>query len=146
MRLRMDHDGTHDADEAAHQPVHVGNNLLLLRRLPVCDLPCFGVASRVCSLHEALLPLGRLVAKKEWCDKLSLVNKAEILASVVHILTSHMPDVWKKVPKWYRKQLSFAMYDCSVDMKEFSEKDLRQIRAYFKDFNKKHPEPKRKKK
>jgi hypothetical protein len=84
------------------------------------------------------------VPKKDWCDKLSLVNKAEIFGAVVHILICHMPDVWAKVPKWYQKQLKFVMWDCSVDIKEFSKKDLRQIRAYFDDFRKKHPEPKRK--
>lgn len=63
--------------------------------------------------------------------KLSLVNKAEILASVIHTLTSHMPEVWAKVPKSYQKQLRRALADCSVGIEEFTEKDLKQLRAYF---------------
>lgn len=80
--------------------------------------------------------------KKDWSDKLSMVNKAEVLAGVVHILTSHMPKVWKKVPKWYQKQLRQAMYDCSTNMTDFTKKDLTQIQAYFADFRKKCPDPK----
>lgn len=80
--------------------------------------------------------------KIEWESKLSMVNKAEILAGVVHILTSHMPKVWAKVPKWYQKQLQQAMWDCSTRMDDFSKKDLKQIRAYFEDFKAKCPDPK----
>lgn len=83
--------------------------------------------------------------KKDWCDKLSAVNKAEILAGVVHILTSHMPKVWKKVPKWYQKQLQQAMWDCSTNMDDFTKRDLKQIQAYFEEFKKVCPDPRKKK-
>ena len=83
--------------------------------------------------------------KKDWCDKLSPQNKAEILAGVLHTLTCHMPDVWSKIPKWYQAQLRRVMWDCSNDMKSFSDKDLKQMRVYFAEFIKKCPEPKRKK-
>jgi hypothetical protein len=80
--------------------------------------------------------------KIEWESKLSMVNKAEILVGVVHILTEHMPKIWAKVPKWYQKQLKQAMWDCSTRMDDFSKQDLKQIRAYFEEFKKKCPDPK----
>ena len=50
--------------------------------------------------------------------------KAEILASVFHLLTDHTPEVWRKVPAWLRAQIRQAMSDCSVDYRDMSEKNL----------------------
>jgi hypothetical protein len=84
--------------------------------------------------------------KQDWCDKLTLRNKAEIYAAVTHILICHMPKIWAKVPKWYQKQLREVMWDCSVEAKEFTKAELKQIREYFEDFRKRCPEPKPRKK
>jgi hypothetical protein len=82
----------------------------------------------------------------DWLNQLSPTAKAEILASVFHLLSSHQPEVWAKVPKWLQSQINQAMNDCSIDIDELSSKDISKIQAYVKWLEARHPRPKSKRK
>jgi hypothetical protein len=79
--------------------------------------------------------------KPNWEKKLSYAAKAEVLAATFHLLTDHMPKVWKKVPAWLRSQIKQAMLDCSTEYKHFSKRDLKNCNDYCQWLNEKHPRP-----
>lgn len=78
----------------------------------------------------------------DWETPLSGVAKAEVLAATFHVLSDHLPEVWKKVPAWLRAQIKQAMFDCAVDYKDLSNKDIDACMQYGKWLNLKHPAPK----
>lgn len=71
-----------------------------------------------------------MAGKKSWFDKLSPQAKAEILASVLHQL-EHMPKVWAKLSKKYRKAILRTLSDCSIWHEDLTKKDLKHIREWF---------------
>jgi hypothetical protein len=73
--------------------------------------------------------------------KLSSTAKAEILAGTIHVLASHMPKVWKKVPAWLRAQIRQAMLDCSVEHKDLTSQDRNTCLKYATWLAGKHPQP-----
>lgn len=78
--------------------------------------------------------------------RLSHPVKAEVLAATFHLLTDHMPEIWKTVPAWLQAQIKQAMCDCSIEHKDFSEQELEDCVDYCQWLNKKYPQPKLKKK
>jgi hypothetical protein len=79
--------------------------------------------------------------KNDWEKRLSHAAKAEMLTATFHLLTDHMPEVWRKVPAWLRAQIKQAMADCSIEYKEFAEDDLKTCNEYGQWLNEKHPQP-----
>ena len=82
--------------------------------------------------------------KNDWTKPLSNAAKAEILAATFHLLSDHMPEVWKKVPAWLQSQIKQSMYDCGVDYRDFTKRDIKECVEYCQWLNAKHPQPKRK--
>ena len=78
----------------------------------------------------------------DWTKPLSNIAKAEILAQTIHVLTSHSPKVWAKVPAWLRSQIQQSMFDCSVDYRDMTKEDIRQCIEYGEWLTKKHPKRK----
>jgi hypothetical protein len=79
--------------------------------------------------------------KPDWEKRLSHAAKAEMLVATIHLLTDHMPKVWKRVPAWLRAQIKQAMADCSIEYKEFAKDDLKLCNEYGQWLNEKHPQP-----
>ena len=73
---------------------------------------------------------------------MSHATKAEVLAATFHLLTDHMPEIWKTVPAFLRGQIKQAMCDCSIEHEDFSEQDLKDCVEYCQWLNKKFPQPK----
>jgi hypothetical protein len=73
--------------------------------------------------------------------RLSYAAKAEMLAATFHLLTDHMPKVWKTVPAWLRSQIKQVMLDCSTEYKDFTEKDLKDCNDYGQWLSEKYPQP-----
>jgi len=84
--------------------------------------------------------------KTDWKRPLSDTVKAEVLAATFHLLADHTPEVWGKVPAWLQKQIRQAMSDCATDFRVFSQQDLVDCVEYCQWLNKKHPQPKLRKK
>jgi len=82
---------------------------------------------------------------KQWTKPLPNNVKAEILGSVFHLLTSHERKAFARVPKWLRKQMSQAMFDCAVDHYDLSKDDIKLLREYIDWLEAKHPRAKRRK-
>ena len=76
-----------------------------------------------------------------WEKRLSNVAKAEILASVFHLLSDHQPKVWAKVPEWLRAQIRQAMFDCSVDYRDLTKEDITRCVEYCQWLDEQHPQP-----
>ena len=76
-----------------------------------------------------------------WEKRLSHAAKAEMLVATIHLLTDHMPKVWKRVPAWLRSQIKQTMADCSIEYKEFAKDDLKLCNEYGQWLNEKHPQP-----
>lgn len=66
--------------------------------------------------------------------------KAEVLAGTVHLLTSHMPKVWKQVPSWLRAQITQAMNDCSIEYKDLTPRELKACVDYAAWLAEQHPQ------
>lgn len=79
---------------------------------------------------------------KQWTKPLSNAAKAEILAQTVHVLTSHSPEAWSKVPAHLRSQIQQAMFDCSVDHRDLTKADIRSCIEYGEWLTKKHRQTK----
>lgn len=73
------------------------------------------------------------MAKKEWIDKLSSEAKAEILASVLHEIGDHMPEVMKKLPRRLQKNIRRALHDCGIWHDDLTKKDIKLINEWFND-------------
>jgi hypothetical protein len=86
------------------------------------------------------LPKPHKVAE-EWKKPLSNAVKAEVLAATFHLLTDHMPKIWKKVPAFLRGQIKQAMMDCDVEYKTFTKTDLKRCVEYCQWLNEKYPQP-----
>ena len=52
--------------------------------------------------------------------------KAEVLAGVLHELEN-----WGRLPKKHGRFVHRALYDCSVDLRALTARDLADIRAWF---------------
>ena len=82
-------------------------------------------------------------AKKDWTQRLSGNAKAEILGSVIHLLSGHMPKLWKRLPKWYQESIRVSMWHCAIDADALSKKDIKDIQEFFSDMEK-NPKTKQK--
>lgn len=80
-------------------------------------------------------------SKRDWSQELSPVAKAEMLAATFHLLSDHMPKVWAHVPPWLQSQIKQAMFDCGIEFKLFSKRDLRLCVEYGQWLNQEYPEP-----
>jgi hypothetical protein len=67
-----------------------------------------------------------------------------MLASVFHLFTDHMPEQFKKLPRWLQKQMRQAMFDCGIDADALSKKDIKDCREYGQWLENEHPQPRRK--
>jgi 5'(3')-deoxyribonucleotidase len=81
----------------------------------------------------------------QWRKPLPNQVKAEVLASVFHLLISHERKAFARVPKWLRKQMSQVMFDCAVDHYDLSKDDIKLLQVYLGWLEAKHPRPKGKK-
>ena len=82
---------------------------------------------------------------KQWMKRLPNQVKAEALASVFHLLTSHERKAFARVPKWLRQQMRQVMFDCAVDHYDLSNDDIKLLREYIDWLEAKHPRTKRRK-
>ncbi len=79
------------------------------------------------------------MAKKiGWEKRLSHAAKAEMLAATFHLLTDHMPEVWKTVPEWLRARIKQAMRDCSIDAHDLTTEEMQLCVKYGQWLGKKH--------
>lgn len=82
---------------------------------------------------------------EDWHYRLEPQSKAEILGTVLHILEHNRH--FKKMPKWYRELVRHAQRDCSIQMTDLDNEDIRDIKDWLRTFDPKghdsHGRPKK---
>jgi hypothetical protein len=73
----------------------------------------------------------RQVRIKDWMDVLPATVKAEILAGVLHRISSHMPEIWNRLPKWYQKEIRASLRDCAILHSDLSKEDIELMQRWF---------------
>jgi len=81
---------------------------------------------------------------KEWNGKLSNKVKAEVLATMVNLMSCFSPEIFDQFPEWLKLRVNTAMISCSIDFDELKEKHFTQLREYMEFLSSKYPNPKKK--
>jgi hypothetical protein len=64
-------------------------------------------------------------------SELSPYAKAEILATVLHELSDHLPQAWGMLPLVYQEEVRRALSVCAVDHEDLYSEDIESIKEFF---------------
>jgi len=89
-------------------------------------------------------PTKKKQGSKEWNGKLSNRVKAEVLASMLHLMSCSAPEIFDQFPEWIKERTTTALMHCLVEIDEFEEKHFTQLHGFMDFLASAHPNHKMK--